>query len=87
MTGRVAFMCPMLPGCQERGNRVARRCEVVEYCVAWEEVGRWSATDAHQISPMLKQLQKRYHGLPPEVLVDGGFAGLNAIDEVEREGM
>jgi len=44
-------------------------------------------TDAQQMTPMVQQLQRRYHRPPTEVLVDGGFAGLEAIDQVEQLGV
>ena len=43
-------------------------------------------TDNEQMSPMLKQIEDRFGEAPKEMLVDGGFASLNAIDEAERNG-
>lgn len=44
-------------------------------------------TDARQLTPMVEQLQRRYQRTPAEVLVDGGFAGLETIEQVERVGV
>ena len=43
-------------------------------------------TDAEQMPPMLDQLRERYGKLPDEVLVDGGFISLDAVDSTERRG-
>jgi IS5 family transposase len=40
----------------------------------------------HQLVPMLEQLDARHACTPREVLVDGGFASLDAIEAVERRG-
>jgi transposase len=45
-----------------------------------------AGTDGEQLPPMLDQLEKRYDRLPQEVLVDGGFASLDAIDATEARG-
>jgi hypothetical protein len=42
-----------------------------------------AGTDNEQMSPMLDQLQTRYEIVPEEILVDGGFASLDAIDVTE----
>jgi transposase len=43
-----------------------------------------AGTDSEQMPPMLDQLKTRYDLLPDEILVDGGFASLDAIDATER---
>jgi transposase len=43
-------------------------------------------TDNDQLPPMLDQLRERYDRVPPEVLVDGGFASLAAITSAEARG-
>lgn len=43
-------------------------------------------TDATQMPPMIKQIEKRYQKRPEEMLVDGGFATVESIDEAERGG-
>lgn len=45
-----------------------------------------AGTDNEQMPPMLDQLEARYEKLPGEVLVDGGFASLDAIDATEERG-
>jgi transposase len=45
-----------------------------------------AGTDSEQMPPMLDQLKERYERIPNEVLVDGGFASLDAIDEAENRG-
>jgi transposase len=40
-----------------------------------------AGTDNEQLAPMLQQLNDRYDRVPPEALVDGGFATLDAIDQ------
>lgn len=45
-----------------------------------------AGTDGEQLPLMLDQLEKRYGTLPDEVLVDGGFASLDAIDATEERG-
>jgi len=45
-----------------------------------------AGTDGEQMEPMLDQLKERYDRLPGEVLVDGGFASLDAIDATEQRG-
>jgi transposase len=39
-----------------------------------------AGTDFEQLPPMLKQLKERYGRAPREVLVDGGFASLDAVE-------
>jgi transposase len=46
-----------------------------------------AGTDNEQMPPMLDQLEERYDRLPDEVLVDGGFASLDAIDATEKRGV
>ena len=43
-------------------------------------------TDMEELPPMLDQLEERYHRSPEEVLVDGGFASLDAIDDAAEHG-
>jgi transposase len=43
-----------------------------------------AGTDSEQMPPMLDQLETRYQRLPQEILVDGGFASLDAIDATEN---
>lgn len=45
-------------------------------------------TDARQMLPLLEQLEARTNGVrPEELLADGGYVNLEAIDEVERRGI
>lgn len=43
-------------------------------------------TDSNQMPPMLDQIEERFGERPKEMLVDGGFATVAAIDEAERKG-
>jgi hypothetical protein len=43
-------------------------------------------SDAHQLDPMLAQLERRYGQGPRESLVDGGFAILEAIEAADARG-
>jgi transposase len=43
-------------------------------------------TDGGQMPPMLAQIEERFDKKPEEMLVDGGFATVDAIDEAERHG-
>ena len=43
-------------------------------------------TDGGQMPPMVDQVEARTGARPGEMLVDGGFAMVDAIDEVERRG-
>lgn len=43
-----------------------------------------AGTDSEEMPPMLDQLKERYGVVPDEMLVDGGFASLDAIDEIEE---
>lgn len=45
-----------------------------------------SGSDQGQLVPMLKQLEERYAMVPPESLVDGGFAGLQDIEKASEMG-
>jgi DDE family transposase len=45
-----------------------------------------AGTDNEQMPPMLDQMERRYDQLPGDMLVDGGFASLDAIDESEERG-
>ena len=45
-----------------------------------------AGTDSEQMPPMLDQLETRYEKVPDEMLVDGGFASLDAIDSTEAQG-
>ena len=42
-----------------------------------------AGSDSEEMPPMLDQLESRYDKLPDEMLVDGGFASLDAIDATE----
>jgi transposase len=42
-----------------------------------------AGTDSEEMPPMLDQLETRYDTVPSEILVDGGFASLDAIDATE----
>ena len=44
-----------------------------------------AGTDNEQMAPMAEQLERRYGRPPDEILVDGGFASLDAIEEVEKK--
>jgi transposase len=43
-------------------------------------------TDGNQMPPMLNQIEERFGQKPREMLADGGFATVQAIDEAERNG-
>jgi transposase len=43
-------------------------------------------TDGGQMPPMLQQIDERFERRPQEMLVDGGFATVDAIDQAERQG-
>jgi hypothetical protein len=43
-------------------------------------------TDNEQLTPMLDQFQERYQRIPPEALVDGGFASREAIQQATERG-
>lgn len=45
-----------------------------------------SGSDQGQLVPMLEQLKERYGVIPPETLVDGGFAGLKDIEKASEIG-
>ena len=45
-----------------------------------------AGTDAEELPPMLDQLDERYDRLPKEVLVDGGFATVDTIDDASKRG-
>ena len=45
-----------------------------------------AGTDSEQMPPMLDRLETRYKKVPDEILVDGGFASLDAIDATETRG-
>jgi transposase len=45
-----------------------------------------SGSDQGQLVPMLEQLEERYGMVPPESLVDGGFAGLKDIEKASEMG-
>lgn len=42
-----------------------------------------AGTDNEQMAPMVEQLERRYGRPPEEIVVDGGFASLDAIEQVE----
>jgi transposase len=46
-----------------------------------------SGGDAGQVMPMLEEVEQRTGKLPKELLVDGGFVNLDAIDEAARKGV
>lgn len=43
-------------------------------------------TDGGQMTPMLEQIEEHFGAKPQEMLVDGGFATVEAIDAAERNG-
>ena len=45
-----------------------------------------AGTDSEEMPPMVDQLETRYESCPDEMLVDGGFASLDAIDSIETRG-
>jgi transposase len=45
-----------------------------------------SGSDQGKLSPMIEQIQDRYGVTPPEILVDGGFAGLKDIEKASESG-
>jgi transposase len=45
-----------------------------------------AGSDMHQLVPMLEQLNRRYGDTPREVLVDGGYTSLGAIESTEARG-
>lgn len=45
-----------------------------------------AGTDSEEMPPMFDQLETRYEVVPDEMLVDGGFASLDAIDAIEGRG-
>lgn len=45
-----------------------------------------SGSDQGKLVPMLEQLKERYGVIPPESLVDGGFAGLQDIEKASEMG-
>jgi transposase len=45
-----------------------------------------AGTDNEQLTPMLDQLDERYGRVPPEALVDGGFATKEAIEQADERG-
>ena len=45
-----------------------------------------AGTDSEEMPPMVDQLETRYDVVPDEMLVDGGFASLDAIDATEGRG-
>jgi transposase len=46
-----------------------------------------TGSDAGQMEPMVEQVDERYGMVPPEWLVDGGFAGHDQIDAVSAPGV
>ncbi len=46
-----------------------------------------AGTDAEELPPMLDQLNERYDRMPPEALVDGGFATVDTIDQAAERGV
>ena len=47
---------------------------------------RTAGTDAHQLEPMLDQIEARYGPGVDEVLVDGGYAGHENIEHADARG-
>jgi transposase len=45
-----------------------------------------AGSDGEELPPMLDQLEERYERVPPEALVDGGFATKGAIEYAEGRG-
>lgn len=45
-----------------------------------------SGSDQGQLVPMIEQLYQRYGKIPPETLVDGGFAGLKDLEKASELG-
>ena len=45
-----------------------------------------AGTDSGQMPPMIEQIERRFKAKPQEMLVDGGFATVEAIDQAERDG-
>jgi transposase len=45
-----------------------------------------AGTDGSQTTPMLAQIEQRYHQRPVEYLADGGFVNLEAIRQAESDG-
>jgi transposase len=45
-----------------------------------------AGTDGGQMPPMVEQIEDRFGTKPRDMLVDGGFATVDAIDRVERNG-
>jgi hypothetical protein len=45
-----------------------------------------AGTDSEQMLPMLDQIEERFDKRPDEMLVDGGFTVLEAIDSAAKEG-
>jgi transposase len=45
-----------------------------------------AGNDGEELPPMLDQLEERYEQVPPEALVDGGFATKDAITAAEERG-
>jgi len=45
-----------------------------------------AGNDGEELPPMLEQLEERYERVPPEALVDGGFATKDAIDQADERG-
>jgi transposase len=45
-----------------------------------------AGTDQDQLPPMLEQMEERYHQIPQEALVDGGFASRDSIDQASQAG-
>jgi transposase len=45
-----------------------------------------AGTDQEQLPPMLDQIEQRYHQIPDEALVDGGFASRESIEAASQAG-
>jgi hypothetical protein len=64
------------------GYNVQYATDTASGIIVGVEVTR-AGTDSEQMPPMLDQLEERYERIPDEMLVDGGFASLDAIDSTE----
>ena len=61
-------------------------CDVESQVIVGVDVTR-SGGDMRQLPPMLDQLEERYEALPREMLVDGGFASRDAIEQASGRGV
>ena len=71
------------------GFRPAYNVEYATTCAGQAVVGVdvvTVGTDQGQLSPMLDQIEGRFHHRPKEALVDGGFVSLEGIEAVQADG-